>query len=250
MQTTTAILSLAVLFSAAPQAPATVTVLDGVYSEEQAQRGHAAYMTHCASCHSEDLSGRNAARPLTGEDFMDRWREYDLEPLFTMIKTQMPPRRGRPDSAVQLSDQEYLDILTYVLKGNDYPTGNDELRMENLERILLVGKNGPQPVPGGALVRVVGCLAQTGEQWVVVNATEPARAKESDKTSPAELESSRAMPAGNGRFRLVNFDYIAPDFRPDPFRAQRVQAKGFLVRQPNAERINITSLETVAPTCP
>ncbi|HYR85993.1 MAG TPA: c-type cytochrome [Terriglobia bacterium] len=239
--------TLAIILLSALTAPrqANKTVWDGSYTAAQATRGQAAYTTNCSGCHGEDLAGRNAAKPLKGVEFMERWREYDLEPVFTLIKNNMPPRTAR------LSDDTYLDILSYILQGNGFPAGAGELKFEALEHIFVVGKDGPKPVPDGSLVRVVGCLVQRSEtNWMLIDATEPIREKVADKTFPEELKRSQAIPAGNLRFRLVNFDYIAQDFRPDPYNGQRVQTKGYLIRQPNAERINLTSLERVATTCP
>jgi len=240
-------LTLAILLLAAPAAPMQTnkTVWDGTYTSAQATRGQAAYTMNCSGCHGDDLAGRNAAKPLKGVEFMERWREYDLEPVFTIIKNYMPPRTER------LSDNMYLDILSYILQVNGFPAGTDELRFETLEHILVVGKDGPKPVPDGSLVRVVGCLVKRSEtNWMLIDATEPVREKVADKSNPEELKRSVALPVGSLRFRLVNFDYIAPDFRPDPYNGQRVQTKGYLIRQPNAERINLTSLERVATTCP
>ena len=240
-------LTLAILLLAAPAAPMQTnkTVWDGAYTSAQATRGQAAYTINCSGCHGDDLAGRNAAKPLKGVEFMERWREYDLEPVFTIIKNYMPPRTER------LSDNMYLDILSYILQVNGFPAGTDELRFETLEHILVVGKDGPRPVPDGSLVRVVGCLVQRSESnWMLIDATEPVREKVADKSSPEELKRSVALPVGSLRFRLVNFDYIGPDFRPDPYNGQRVQTKGYLIRQPNAERINLTALATVATTCP
>jgi hypothetical protein len=242
-------------FSAAaaipPQAGTTErTVLDGAYTAGQSERGLAAYTANCSRCHLEDLAGKDAAPPLKGERFIERWREYDLEPLFTLIKTAMPPERSRTPDTPVLSDQTYIDIVTHILRGNGYPAGNTELRAETLDQVKLVGKDGPKPVPDGSLVLVVGCLAQVNESnWVAVNATEPIRAKRSDEATPKELESSAVVPLGTHRFRLVNYDYISPDLRLDPYRGHKIQVKGYLIRQPNAERINVTSLERVAPTC-
>ena len=82
------------------QAPS--TVLDGVYTTEQAERGHVAYERYCIQCHE----GLEADGPdLTNKAFLDRWREDKLEPLFTFIKTTMPG--NTPGS---LDERVYADI--------------------------------------------------------------------------------------------------------------------------------------------
>src|SRR5262245_52327860 len=89
---------------AAAQAPARKTILDGVFSATQATQGKASFVMQCSSCHSEDLSGRSAPA-LKGPQFIDNWREYGLDTLFTYIKDNMP--RGKD----KLSEQIYVEIL-------------------------------------------------------------------------------------------------------------------------------------------
>src|SRR4029450_13711127 len=68
-------------------AQGSMTVLDGVYTHAQAERGETLYSTSCIGCHE----GQDADGPeLTGKAFLDRWREDKLESLFTFIKTTMP----------------------------------------------------------------------------------------------------------------------------------------------------------------
>src|SRR5690242_6722513 len=77
------------------------TVLDGVYSDAQAKRGDAEYGMNCAKCHEgADVDGP----PLTGDPFIDRWREDSLASLFTFIRTQMPR-----DTPGKLSEPVYRD---------------------------------------------------------------------------------------------------------------------------------------------
>ncbi len=76
---------------AAPQG-ASQTVLDGVFTAAQADRGGAVYDEHCASCHDgADVDGP----PLTGAPFVDRWREDTLAGLFEFMKTAMPQTCAR-----------------------------------------------------------------------------------------------------------------------------------------------------------
>ena len=253
------LLALLFWFSISPstalaQAPQAVrTVLEGVYTEAQATRGLSAFQANCSSCHLNDLSGRNGP-PLKGPRFTETWREFELDALFNAIKENMPPRRSRAESDARLPDAAYLDILTYILQGNSFPAGNSELTLAMLEDTLLVGMDGPKSVPNGALVYVVGCLVRASEEaseetWMLVNATEPVRTRTPEETDPAELGNSEIKPLGTHIFRLQNFDYIAPKFDPAPYASHRVQAKGYLIRQPNRERINVTSFETVVSAC-
>jgi len=88
------------------QKPSTTNVWEGVYTAAQAQRGNVAYLEQCAKCHRDDLSGYQSV--LKSDNFMQYWREDNLQSLYTTIKTTMP--RGAPAS---LSDGAYLEILTF-----------------------------------------------------------------------------------------------------------------------------------------
>src|SRR5215212_10383792 len=67
-------------------AQATRTLQDGVFSDTQADRGHALYTQRCAGCHGADLTGSAQAPPLEGPAFRFKWRQEPLSALF--IKTR------------------------------------------------------------------------------------------------------------------------------------------------------------------
>src|SRR5438309_665789 len=93
------------------------TVLDGVYSDAQVTRGEASYTATCSACHGKALEGVSAPQ-LTGNRFIERWREGTLDGIYNFIRERMP--LGRPPNAKPIPDGEYLDILTYILKVNGY----------------------------------------------------------------------------------------------------------------------------------
>src|SRR5215207_3838221 len=116
--------------AAAGRQGAPKTVLDGVYTVAQAERGAAVYGVQCAACHDgADVNGP----PLTDTPFIDRWREDTLDGVFEFIKTRMP--QAKPAS---LSDAEYLDILAHLLQENSFPAGPRALAMDALASTLLV----------------------------------------------------------------------------------------------------------------
>src|SRR5262245_39868563 len=82
------------------------TVWDGVFSEDQPNRGRPSYNVSCASCHRPGLSGFEGV--LRGERFMDHWREDRLESLYSNIQSSMP--RNNPGS---LDAPTYVDIVAY-----------------------------------------------------------------------------------------------------------------------------------------
>lgn len=215
------------------------TVWDGIYTEAQAERGKAAYETTCVACHKLDLTGVDDA--LKGERFFDKRREDNLEPFFAALKT-MPARN--PGS---LSNQVYLDILSYVLQANAIPSGAAELQVDALAQIRVVGKNGPAPVPGSSPVLAVGCLqAGPNDTWLLVNATEPVRTRGQFVHEEDELVAARTAPLGTQTFKLQDAEYL--DTKPKA--GQKAQAKGTLVRAPAGNRIIVSFLEPVGTCTP
>jgi len=214
------------------------TVWDGVYTNEQAARGKGDYEDNCASCHS---TGEGPS--LVGDAFMRRWFEDNLNAPFTRMRTQMPL-----DAPGTLPDNVYVDIISFLLAASGFPGGAGELRPDVLASIFVVEKEGPGgPAPNFSLVQVVGCLTQGADKsWIVTNGTEPVRARDSGDSSPADLKVSEARPFGKQAFRLLDFPLLDRETR----KGHKVQAKGYLIRQPNSEdRLNLTSLQTLAESC-
>lgn len=108
------------------------TVWDGVYTEEQAKRGEAAFMTDCASCHGGDLGGDGFAPALSGAEFASAWNGLSLGDLLERMRISMPPE---DPSGVSL--EQKADILTHLLKANQFPAGQAELPkdVESLKQI-------------------------------------------------------------------------------------------------------------------
>lgn len=216
----------------------TRTVWDGVYNTTQAARGRAEYESNCASCHN---GGEGPS--LVGDTFMRSWFEDSLNDVLTKMRTAMP--ENAPGS---LSDTAYLDILAFILESNGFPAGARELLPQSaqLAGVLVVGKEGPGgPVPNFSLVRVVGCLTQSDNAWVLTHGSEPARVKEPGASSASELSAAGTKPLGPHVFRLLD---LPPKI--DAIKGGKVQAKGFLIRQPNDLRLNLTAVEALGTSCP
>lgn len=223
----------------AQTAGSTATVWQGVYTDAQAARGQSEYATHCARCHRDDLSGYNDI--LKGARFMQKYRESSLNLLFEKTKTTMP--RGAPAT---LTDEAYVDIVSYLLKVNEFPAGASELRPELLPGIQLIGKNGPEPVPDFSLVRVVGCLTANPSDgaWMLSSSSDPVRTG-NPQLGDDEREAARAAALGAGSYRLL----VSAAYKPEPLKGHRVEVRGFLIRRPTENRLNITSLETLGASC-
>ena len=219
------------------------TVLDGVYTAAQAQRGQTVYdQANCSTCHE----GGDADGPeLTGDAFLDRWREDTLESLWAQLKTRMPA-----DAPGSLSESAYVDILSYLLKTNNFPAGSRELTEPAIKTTLLVGHDGPKPLPTNAVVQTVGCLAPgPNNAWLLNRASEPVRTKAENPPTAAEIKLAEAQPMGNQTFRLLNIGDAKPAFTPSSENGHRIMAKGVLVRDSNGDRINTATLLTFASSC-
>ena len=111
------------------------STLDGVFSSAQARRGQRVYDQNCASCHGYGLRGGEMAPSLAGADFLVWWTELPVGTLFDRIKLTMPE-----DGPGRLSDQEYTDVVAYLLDRSDYPAGENELSTDKAEmdKIMIV----------------------------------------------------------------------------------------------------------------
>ena len=110
------------------------SVWDGVYTEEQATRGQKEYQRECAQCHLDDLLGDGIAPALIGMPFHFRWSDLSVGDMFVAIRTTMP--EGAPAS---LSRRGYSDIVSYLLRVNEFPAGDTELPTDvtELEQIII-----------------------------------------------------------------------------------------------------------------
>lgn len=95
---------------------------DGVYSSQQAGRGGQLYMETCASCHGPDMTGIDAAPPLTGGRFASNWNGVTLGDMVERIRISMP--QNNPGT---LSRAQIADVMAYILQQNGFPAGQKEL---------------------------------------------------------------------------------------------------------------------------
>ena len=101
---------------ATPEAatPAGSSVLDGVFTARQASGGETSFQQVCEACHS--------ITEFRGGRFRLAWAGLTVGDLFQSISTLMP----KDDPGV-LSPEEYLAIISYLLRENGYPAGEEDL---------------------------------------------------------------------------------------------------------------------------
>ena len=93
-------------------------------------------------------------------------------------------------------------------------------------------------------------MTKRGPDWVLTRANDPIRTATPDASNADELSESTSQPAGVQLFWISNLGYLGPDYDVAAHTNHRMQVKGFLVKQPGNFRINVTSLEMIAETCP
>ena len=130
------------------QAAQSRSVLEGVYTEKQAQRGEELYHHLCAFCHGEKLSGKDSdsVPALTGRAFEWDWNSGKLLDLFKEIRRKMP--QNDPGT---LTPQQSADLVAFVLSFNKLPSGQTELPSddETLRNIRVEFKK-PDQQPGAS----------------------------------------------------------------------------------------------------
>ena len=213
---------------------------DGVYTAAQARRGQMGYAANCQRCHRTNLSGYGGV--LTGAYFLESWRDEGLDKFFGLMKRIMP--RDRPGS---LADEQYIDIIAYILEFNRFPAGLKELTADDLPEVLVAGKEGPNAILDfGSLVKVSGCLVHPNQtDWTVLDGSAPIKTKDPEESKGSELTGAREQPSGTLIFRLQDSGF----FHPERSQGNRVEAKGFLTKQPGGGKLFVTSIQTIGGPC-
>ena len=123
--------------SASAASASSKTNWDGVFTEQQAQRGQQVYQRACSACHLESLQGDDVSPALVGKGFLGRFIGLSAHEMVQNLRASMP--QNAPDS---LGDRAYIDLVSYLLKANGSKTGALELPLDvaELEKIAIVDK--------------------------------------------------------------------------------------------------------------
>src|SRR2546421_11767741 len=214
------------------QAAAVRTVWDGVYTDAQAARGTLAFGQSCSNCHTLAPQGKG---PLTGEKFWEGFAQRTVGDLLTFVRTNMPNGNGG-----SLPASTYNDLVALILKSNGFPGGMVELAPETIASVQIIPKDGPGELPANSLVRVVGCLARNGNDWMLTSATAPERA---ERIGVGPADASR--PLGD---RTTTLKFVLT--RLDSFVGERMSVTGMLIGAGGANGINVITVNRVGEACP
>jgi len=118
----------------------------GYYTQEQADHGKALFDANCAQCHGQNLEGIEAPG-LAGPDVMGNWAT--AQGMYDYFSVAMPPT-----APGKLGDDNYVDIMAYILKVNGAPAGDAALTKDALPSVDLVAATAQaapaQPAAGAA----------------------------------------------------------------------------------------------------
>ena len=104
------------------------SVWDGVFTEAQAARGRSVYSGACGLCHGRRLNGApddpdmRSTPPLARARFLREWEGLSLAALLSYTRLTMPE-----DNPGSLADEEYVDVVAYILSMSGMPAAGDEL---------------------------------------------------------------------------------------------------------------------------
>lgn len=114
----------------------------GDYTTAQAASGAQVYSEHCAACHGTSLGGQSGPA-LAGSDFAASlsYSKMSATQLYDFIAAQMPA-----DDPHSLTQEQYADVLAYLLSKSGYPSGEQPLSQNTLnqDQLLPYPGSGPQ----------------------------------------------------------------------------------------------------------
>ncbi|MEO7083457.1 MAG: cytochrome c [Gemmatimonadaceae bacterium] len=89
------------------------------YLNSQASRGQRVYEETCATCHQSSQ--------FIGQAFVESWKDRRVYDFYALVRGTMPL-----DKPGALKEDEYLDVVAYLLKANHAPVGTDSLKADTV----------------------------------------------------------------------------------------------------------------------
>jgi len=155
-------------------------------------------------------------------------------------ETHDPEHAPGPEKEVYFKEmnQSWDEMFTPFIQ---YTVDDQDLTKQSTER------SGKKALD---IVEAVGCLEQKPSgAWLLTNASEPTVSK-TQSTSAAALKMAADTPLGNQQDQLLGVSV----FNPSSEKGQKVAVKGVLINtainDAKESRINVTSLQKLANTCP
>lgn len=111
------------------------------YTSAQASSGGTVYSQFCAHCHGQNLQGESGPA-LTGQIFHQAYGAGTAAQLYDFISRQMPA-----DKPGSLSEQQNLDVTSYILARNGMPAGKTPLQVRTLAQVRLSELPGSASTP-------------------------------------------------------------------------------------------------------
>ena len=188
----------------------------GPYTQDQAVAGRAIYQTNCASCHADDLSGREGPQ-LAGANFLAQWGDRTTGELISFIQSTMPP------GGAALPGDSYLAVAAFILDANSARAGNQALTVASnvTIRSVATGQRAAYLQAGGG-----PAAAQTkqdnSKQKQANQAKQANEGKQAPRGITVEGEVKNYVPVSDAMLRnpdpadwlMIRRDYRASSFSP------------------------------------
>jgi hypothetical protein len=203
------------------------------------------YEAYCTRCHGLNLlggrQGNGGGPALKDANFWLNWERAPLASLYSKISRTMPL-----DAPASLRDDDYLDLLGFILRENAFPAGSSELKPGAMDAFRIVKKDGTaSEAPDFSLVQVVGCLVEGQNGTWLLTRTTPPQVTRDEVSGDASLADAATRALGSGTLRLIG----ARHFQPETQSGKRVEARGLINRVPGDERLDVLSVRSVGAGC-
>jgi hypothetical protein len=146
--------------------------------------------------------------------------------------------------ANQSWDEMFTPFIQYSVGGPDM---SKPAQPQNAQSEHTAGRqtDGPQSHGVFDIASIVGCLDQgSAGTWIVTHGSDPVVSK-TQSTSSEDLKAVATKALGEQRYELLG----ASAFSPSIDKGAKVAVKGVLIRDSSQNRLNVTSLQMLSPTC-